>query len=278
LSLASDHPSHDILTPASSKRRCNEAHAQRRLAERHSLDPALVATITRLVMSSAPQAVPLRHDRDHPNRQWYAVWIEPEQRWVPIVWDQSTGSVVTCLHWDKITRYHTHLASVEASWRDWSEDTDARPEPAPTHETDPLGPLIPAGTTITELLARIEARKAQIRALHNVLKQEGLRPNNRKAKVRKLHKVTAELRALKWAVVRTQNYWNSPDVKDQPISNTNRDDPFRLLVLAERVITKLRQQIGWDVAPPHARDVANAITVYIQKHAPVVRDEEPPCT
>jgi hypothetical protein len=281
LSLADDHPSHDILTPALSKRRCNEAHAQRRLAERHGLDPTLVATITALVAASAPQAVPLRHDRDHPNRQWYAVWVESEQQWIPIVWDRSTGSVVTCLPWDKITRYHAHLTSVEARWRDWSEEEkvtaapdSACPDPAAEER------LIPAGTTVADVLPQIEERKARIEELHSALRlASGTPRRTRRTPVLELERVTAELRVLKIAIARTRTYWGRVVVQDQPIAESHRGDPYHLLVFAHRMLTRLRQQIGWEAAGPEASELVHVIVQFLLHHAPIVPAEEPPpCT
>ena len=205
------------LPPAEFKAACNRAHAARRADERHDLGPEEVASIESMVRGNHPDARPLRTDADHPDRLLYAVkWAG---RWVPVVYDTLTASVVTFLPGHAIDRYRNVIDPPKkpdmepVKVRPWRSryDTPTTPPEADPFEGFPAVPDVPEGATLADYDAAIAAvHERQIA----VMKAQGLAARHRNPELLRLADLRRKLRRDRHEVLQRQDASGACDPTD----------------------------------------------------------------
>lgn len=146
------------MTPSEVKALCNLKHAAGRALERYGVRLSLedVAHAGRRIRRGCHTAVPLRPDRRHPDRRYYFVLVKGA--WLPVVFDERTGTVVTVLPQCVRDEYlHVIPAPAEKTTEEAPPEppAEAAPAEAPVEPPPPPEPAASAEERAAALLAQV---------------------------------------------------------------------------------------------------------------------------
>ena len=126
------------MSPSEVKVRCNLRHAAGRALERYGvpLSVADVAHAGKRIRRGCHTAVPVRPDRKHPDRRYYLVLVKGV--WLPVVFDEKTGTVVTVLPQCVRDEYRHMIPAPRAEAKE--EEGPVEPAPAEARTEPPPAP------------------------------------------------------------------------------------------------------------------------------------------
>lgn len=273
--------------PARLKAACNRAHARRRAAERYSINwtAAQVAEVEATIRAGGTaDCVPIRPDHWNRERQLWAV--KQEGRWLPVLYDGATASLLSVLPERALDPYRSGLERPAPAAAAPAATILYRPAaPSPELARPPVGtvvgfvplpprpvalsldalppiPDLPPDPTIAEADAVKAAVRARLAAVNVALNSRGdMGKRDRTAFEAERDRLAARFAELKREAHAA--HLRLTDCEGAPILP---HDPVALLEAARSIFKTMGARLNWELTEREVA-VGQAVQNYLVVHA-----------